>query len=285
MTTHIESVSLETPNSPRCAAPFLKWAGGKRWLLRDYAHLFPPEYDRYIEPFLGGGSIFFALAPELAILGDTNAQLIETYSQVRDNPVLISELLRHHHADHSKDYYYSERKRNHDDSAPHRAAKFIYLNRTCWNGLYRVNLKGEFNVPKGTKDSVLLDTDDFNSVSKLLANAQLCSQDFAKTLQNAGANDFVYIDPPYTVKHKYNSFVKYNEKIFTWDDQVRLRDNVVAAIGRGAKVAVSNADHYSIRELYNGIGTLTEIKRHSVIAADRKHRGEVDELLIRSWTA
>ena len=265
--------------------PFLKWAGGKRWLAKDYLQLFPKHYDRYIEPFLGGGSMFFAMTPTSAVLADSNTQLIDTYIQVREHPTQVFELLQKHKSHHSHDYYYSERQRRYEDSALHRAAQFIYLNRTCWNGLYRVNLKGQFNVPKGTKDAVILDTDDFQAVSNVLHGAKLLCQDFSKTLRSAVFGDFVYIDPPYTVNHKYNSFLKYNEKVFTWQDQIRLRDHILAAIQRGAKVAVSNADHISIRELYKNVGSCMAIKRQSVIAAHPKHRGNVEELLIRSWTS
>ena len=273
-----------TPSNQRKATPFLKWAGGKRWLVKECLDLFPKTYNRYVEPFLGAGSMFFALKPPYkSILADSNVRLIETYAQIRGNPTYILKLLRQHQALHSDEYYYLERKRKYPRSASQRAAQFIYLNRTCWNGLYRVNLKGEFNVPRGTKSSVVLDTDDFVAIAKALENSELIPQDFSATMEKAGAGDFVYIDPPYTVNHKYNGFAKYNEKIFSWDDQVRLRNDVVSAIGRGALVAVSNADHPSLSELYCDMGTHKSISRKSVIAAGSKHRGNVDELLILSW--
>ena len=126
--------------------------------------------------------------------------------------------------------------------------------------------------PRGTKSSVVLDADDFVAVAKALENSELIAQDFSATMEKAGAGDFVYVDPPYTVKHKYNAFAKYNERIFSWDDQIRLRDDVVSAIGRGALVAVSNADHASLSDLYRNIGTHKLISRKSVIAAGSKHR-------------
>ena len=263
--------------------PFLKWAGGKRWLVKKFIALFPTTYGCYIEPFLGGGSVFFALRPQKSILSDSNARLIETYTQIRDNPKYISKLLRQHQANHSDKYYYLVRKRKHPNSAAQRAAQFIYLNRTCWNGLYRVNLKGEFNVPRGTKSSVILATDDFLAVANVLKNSELIAQDFSTTMAKAGAGDFVYVDPPYTVNHKYNGFAKYNEKIFSWADQVRLRDDVVSAIERGARVAISNADHISVSKLYQGIGTHKSVSRKSIIAASSEYRGCADELLILSW--
>ena len=266
-----------------CCVPFLKWAGGKRWLVYEHIGLFPKTFSRYIEPFLGSGSVFFGIAPSRSILADTNARLIETFTQVRDNPLYVYELLRHHHSFHSDEYYYQERQNNYSDSACKRAAQFIYLNRTCWNGLYRVNRLGKFNVPRGTKSSVLLDTDDFPALANALSQSELLAQDFSYTMARAGAGDFVYIDPPYTVRHKYNGFVKYNEKIFCWEDQVRLCDEVKGAVERGAMVAISNADHDSVRELYRSVGSFRSVSRKSVIAADAENRGIVDELLILSW--
>ena len=227
--------------------------------------------------------MFFALQPSKAVLADSNVRLIETYTQIRDNPKYVYKLLRQHHLAHSDEHYYLERNRQHPRSASQRAAQFIYLNRTCWNGLYRVNLKGEFNVPRGTKTSVVLNSDNFEAVSDALRDVEFLAQDFSNTMALAGSGDLIYVDPPYTVKHKYNGFAKYNEKIFSWEDQVRLRDDVVAAVERGALVAVSNADHESLTELYHGIGVHYSISRSSVIAGGASNRGNVDELLILSW--
>ena len=227
--------------------------------------------------------MFFALRPSKSILADCNKRLIETYIEVRRNPKAIVSALGRYQKLHTDDFYYSERKREYPDSASERAAQLIYLNRTCWNGLYRVNLRGEFNVPRGTKTSVVLDTDDFFAVSSALEGADLLAQDFETTLSEAGEGDLVYVDPPYTVKHNYNCFKKYNENIFSWEDQVRLKTVVAAAIKRGAKVAVSNADHATLRDLYRGLGRLDSVQRKSVISGMAQHRGETGELLIRSW--
>jgi DNA adenine methylase len=142
--------------------PFLKWPGGKRWLISKYAHFFPKTLQTYIEPFLGSGSVFFHLAPEKALLGDTNQELIGTYSGLRDDPISVEDALVMHEMNHCKDYYYGVR-----DSRPRtshmKAARFIYLNRTCFNGIYRVNLNGTFNVPKGSKTEVVFEDDDFEN--------------------------------------------------------------------------------------------------------------------------
>ena len=161
-----------------------------------------------------------------------------------------------------------------------RAAQFIYLNRTCWNGLYRVNLHGEFNVPIGTKDAVILDTDDFNAVSKSLRSAELCSQDFETTISRAGFGDFLFVDPPYTVKHNNNGFLKYNESIFSWGDQQRLRNALCKAKTQGAQILLLNANHDSIRELFHGLGTMTTLTRQSILSGDPSFRGKTNELAI-----
>lgn len=262
--------------------PFLKWAGGKRWFADRCMHLIPETFERYIEPFLGSGAMFFALRPEQAILSDLNDDLINCYRAVRDAPMAIAEMLAAHHADHCEDHYYKVRADKPDEPVM-RAAWFLYLNRTCWNGLYRVNRKNEFNVPIGTKTAVVLDSDDFAASSRILRGAALENRDFEQTLALAGAGDFVFVDPPYTVKHNLNGFVKYNDKIFSWADQVRLRDAIVEAAARGALVLVTNANHASIREIYDGVGCMEVVRRASVLAANSKHRVQTDELVVRTW--
>lgn len=262
--------------------PFLKWAGGKRWFAERCMHLIPETFERYIEPFLGSGAMFFSLRPKQAILSDLNDDLINCYRAVRDAPMAITEMLAAYQAHHSEDHYYKVRA-NKPDERVMRAAWFLYLNRTCWNGLYRVNRKNEFNVPIGTKTAVVLDSDDFVASSRILRGAKLSNRDFEQTLALAGCGDFVFVDPPYTVKHNLNGFVKYNDTIFSWADQVRLRDAVVQAAMQGASVLVTNANHASIREIYDGVGRMEVVRRASVLAANSKHRVQVDELVVRTW--
>lgn len=274
---------MESSLQKNSVLPFLKWAGGKRWLMEypETLDIFPKEFETYIEPFLGSGAVFFKLFPKRSILSDSNADLIETYKAIRNDWRSVWKRLRVHHELHSDEYYYKVRSSN-PYSSGGRAAKFIYLNRTCYNGLYRVNLKGEFNVPVGTKRNVVLESDDFNLVSELLGQAKLIVSDFEPIVDSAKRNDFVFIDPPYTVKHNLNGFVKYNEKLFSWEDQVRLRDSVVRAKSRGVKVLVLNADHESIRELYQG-ESMQSLSRKSVISANSLFRGKYSELAIRCW--
>ncbi len=186
--------------------PFLKWAGGKRWFVRNHLQIAPSQFNHYFEPFLGGASMYFALRPRTATLSDFNANLINCYIQIREAPKVVHTFLVDHHFKHCKDYYYQIRASRFEDPIE-RAAQFIYLNRTCWNALYRVNLKGEFNVPIGTKTNVLLDTDNFDNISNILNNAQILSCDFEETINKASNNDFIFVDPPYTVKHNNNGQV------------------------------------------------------------------------------
>jgi DNA adenine methylase len=157
----------------------------------------------------------------------------------------------------------------------------IYLNRTCFNGIYRVNCKGEFNVPMGTKTSVVLDTDDFETISKLLQNVALTVGDFSEVISQANVDDFIFADPPYTVRHNLNGFVKYNEKLFSWEDQERLAQELVQAKERGAKIMMTNANHKCIRELYGDMGfKFKTVSRYSPIAASSDNRKQFEELII-----
>lgn len=262
--------------------PFLKWAGGKRWLVEKHSHLLKVKHERFIEPFLGSGAVYFSLQPKSAILCDRNEQLIETYSAIKDDWQKVEDLLRKHHNKHSTEYYYEMRAKR-MRSASSRAAQFIYLNRTCWNGLYRVNKNGKFNVPIGTKQNVLLSTDNFELISNQLDNSELISGDFEIAIDKATTGDFLFIDPPYTVKHNYNGFVKYNENIFSWDDQIRLRDSVRKAISRGAKAVITNACHESIINIYDGMGEIITLDRASVISGKSEARGRYEEAVIQCF--
>ncbi|MCB2191777.1 MAG: Dam family site-specific DNA-(adenine-N6)-methyltransferase [Deltaproteobacteria bacterium] len=262
--------------------PFLKWAGGKRWLINHYSDLFPQNLSYYIEPFLGGGAIFFALQPQRALLSDINNDLIDAYLAVKQDWISLKLKLLYHHEHHSDKHYYMVRGSSPSDLID-RAARFIYLNRTCWNGLYRVNKQGEFNVPIGTKDKVIMDSDDFPTTSLLLNKCTIVAQDFSKSIDCADDKTFLFVDPPYTVRHNNNNFRKYNEELFSWGDQVRLRDKLFDAKKRGAKVMVCNANHPSIIKLYHGFGSINRVNRHSVLSAKPEFRCRTTEAVICSY--
>lgn len=260
--------------------PFLKWAGGKRWLAQRYPHLIPDHIERHIEPFLGSAAIFFHVAPKAALLNDANQELIDTYRDVRNRWKLLQDRLCTHAINHSDEYYYSVRARS-EHLRIDRSSRFLYLNRACWNGLYRVNQRGIFNVPRGTKDVIISSGDQFQSNSSALKAALLTAGDFENIVDQASVGDFVFVDPPYTVAHNLNGFVKYNDKIFTWRDQIRLKDSLVRAAKRGARILLTNADHSSLRELYHGIGTHLTLHRSTVISGNNSGRRNTTELAVK----
>ncbi len=268
-------------STERSCQPFLKWAGGKRWLINHCSLFIPTHYNSYIEPFLGSGAMFFALQPKRAILSDLNLDLIQAYRAIRSDWRSVVEALKKHHCRHSRDYYYEIRSSSPRELA-RKAARLVYLNRTCWNGLYRVNKQGRFNVPVGTKAAVCLRTDDFELVHRLLRRACLIRSDFETVIDKARARDLLFVDPPYTTSHSNNGFIKYNEKLFGWPDQVRLRDCLQRAQRRGAYVIATNADHDGIRQLYAGSFHLQSLRRVSVIASNSRFRQNIRELLITS---
>lgn len=262
-------------------APFLKWAGGKRWFTRNYSHLFPHFAGRYIEPFLGSGAVYFHIRPTSALLGDCNRDLIETYAALKENWSSVAVHLRAHISSHSRSYYYAARSRIPEDRAE-RAARLIYLNRTCWNGLYRVNAQGEFNVPLGTCRALGMDDEYLSRVSDVLQTAELHSCDFQYLVEEAGPGDLLFVDPPYTVTHSSNGFIKYNETLFSWSDQERLAKCLVEAQHRGASLIATNAPHSSVRRLYEQDFCLIEVGRFSSISATSAARRNYTELLILS---
>ncbi len=263
-------------------SPFLKWAGGKRWFVQKHASLLPQKYKRYIEPFLGGGSVYFYLQPRNALLGDSNPEVISAYTGIKQNWKGVVRSLQHHDRSHTDEYYYLVRDRRPKALIP-RASRMIYLNRTCFNGIYRVNLQGEFNVPRGTKDSVLSEGDQFEAMSNLLMSADIRLSDFEVLIDMAKEGDLVFADPPYTVRHNFNGFVKYNEKLFSWQDQERLAASLVRAKARGAYIISTNASHATIKELYGGHDfKLTTTSRFSSISASAEYRKQFDELIITS---
>ena len=260
--------------------PFLKWPGGKRWAASHVVPLIQKNLTRrYFEPFLGGGAIFFSLLPEKAELSDINEDLINTYNAVRDHHVAVIHALRQLRV--TKRNYYEIRS-----AAPHapieRAARFLYLNRTAFGGMYRLNLAGEFNVPYGGGErtpDVLLESDMLIAASKALKRATTKQSDFESQVDSAGKGDVVYCDPTYTVAHDRNCFVRYNERNFSWADQERLACCARRARSRGAMVIVTNAHHRSIRALYpqshfNSLGRL------SLVSTDPLKRRAVQEYLI-----
>lgn len=271
--SNILSANLH-PN--KILAPLLKWPGGKRALIESILPVVPKAYGRYFEPFLGGGALFFALNPESAVISDWNADLIQTYIEVRDRPEKVIKLLRN--MENSERAYYEVRRRK-PVSASAKAARFIYLCTLAFNGIHRYNLKGEFNVPYGFKTHLsVCDEEKILACSARLKSAELLSGDFESIIYRAQRGDLIYLDPPYTVAHNNNGFVKYNASIFSWHDQERLAAAAHEARARGCFVIVSNADHDSVRSLYTDFHSKV-ITRHSIIASSKRFRRPITECL------
>ncbi|MFP5224873.1 MAG: DNA adenine methylase [Actinomycetota bacterium] len=258
------------------ARPFLRWAGGKQWLAPALAAAVGRTEGRYIEPFLGGGALFFQAHPRKAILGDVNEALVNAYRAVRDHPDLVTRYLRGWGLDAAT--YYAVRQSEFKSSA-RRAAQFIYLNRTCWNGLYRVNGDGHFNVPFGRpsrRDP--LDIRLLLTASRALQGARIEAASFEVTMELAKAGDFIYCDPPYTLQHENNGFIKYNETLFQWKDQERLARMAGRLADKGCTVVVSNAWHDSLVDMYGGFRAY-RLSRASTLGGRGSTRGRSSEAL------
>ena len=260
------------------AVPFLKWAGGKQWLAQLLAQQIELAGKRYFEPFLGGGSVFFALRPSSALLSDNNPELINVYEVVRDDVEGLIQRLKKFR--HTEDCYYRVRQSS-PRSPISRAARFIYLNRTAWNGLYRVNRNGKFNVPMGlfAYEPDIVRAELLRRASNALQGIRTRSVDFVRACASVREGDVVYLDPPYTVTHNNNGFLRYNEEIFSWRDQERLASLAKRLDTLGATVIVSNAAHAAVEELYDGF-YIEALDRASNLAADSSKRRPVSEYLI-----
>jgi DNA adenine methylase len=277
--------------------PFLKWAGGKSRLLLQYQPYLPENITTYYEPFLGGGALFFhlqqrqfptageppsGLAPQHAILSDINPELVNVYTCVRDQVEAVIQRLAYHATHHNTEYYYQVRATVPRD-AVQRAARLIYLNKTCFNGLYRVNAQGQFNVPIGRyKNPKICDPDLLRSAAKALANTTILEQHFSHILTQAPSpTDFVYLDPPYHPLSATSNFTNYSHQAFDAAQQVQLRDVFAQLAARGVRVMQSNSDCPFIRDLYQGF-SIHPITAARAINANPQKRGKITEVLIMS---
>lgn len=262
--------------------PFLKWAGGKRWLAPRIASLLQiKKGGRYVEPFLGSGAVFFAVRPAMAILADINEELILAFQAIQENPDYVIRSLSHRKINVTD---FEKMRRSAPATSLDRAVRMLYLNRTAFNGLFRVNQQGFFNVPFGCKSGTkLCDPANIRAASIALQNATLSISDFRDTLRNIRRTDTVYVDPPYTVRHNNNGFRRYNEQIFSWQDQVELASLLNDLASNGVTVIVSNAVHHDVCKLYAPrLFRAVEVRRPSQMAANVKYRGPCKELLLFS---
>jgi DNA adenine methylase len=275
--------------------PFLKWAGGKTQILFEIEKFVPSEFNRYFEPFLGGGAVFFHLTTKnlqfTAYLSDTNEELITVYRVVKDDVEKLIDILKKHQKDYDKDpieFYYELRKFV-PPTDVERAARFIALNKTCYNGLYRVNKGGIFNVPIGRyKNPLICDSNNLRNASLSLRDSKVIIElnDYKQiVLENAKEGDFVYLDPPYNPASSTASFTSYTNRGFTNTDQKELRDVFTELIDRKCKVLLSNSDTKFIRELYSEFATsFKEVNVLRSINCRGSKRIGHKELIISSYT-
>lgn len=282
------AVAARIEQQPREAAPFVKWAGGKGRLLSQLRPLLPRgvEHMRHVEPFVGGGALFFARRPGRALLTDINPSLVGAYEAIRDDVTQVIASLQRLAARHSKAAYYEVRDRyNRSARTPtaRHAAMFIYLNKTCFNGLHRVNRKGEFNVPVGSyKNPRILNEEALRAASAALRGARLKCTSFETLLADAKPGDFVYFDPPYAPVSETASFTSYARNGFSRDDQRRLRDVYAALDRRGCKLMLSNSDVPFIRDLYREF-EIDTVAAPRAINCNAAKRGKVSEVVVRNY--
>ena len=263
------------------ARPFLKWAGGKTQLLPKLLAHVPANIGTYREPFLGGGALFFALRPARAILSDSNLELVTAFQAVRDNVNEVIDRLKSIAAHHSQERFEEVRSQSPNFACPPGVAtRLIYLNKTCFNGLYRVNAAGKFNVPpdKSKTAAVICDEKNLRACSVALASAFIEPWDFRTAIQHAESGDFIYADPPYLPSSETSNFTSYTVDGFYAGDHIRLAREMTAAGARGVHVLLSSADNPTSRKIYRGLKR-EQVSARRNISSKGDGRGAVGELL------
>lgn len=273
--------------------PFTKWTGGKRQLLPELLRLSPKEYQRYYEPFIGGGALFFEIAPEDAVINDANSELIHAYEQIRDNVDELINILKIHDKNNNKEYYLDIRSLDRDEkfedmTSVEKAARLLYMLRVNFNGLYRVNSKNQFNVPYGRyKNPKIVDEALLRSISPYLKSNPIVilNGDFEEAVVDARNSDFVYFDPPYAPVSPTSDFTAYTQDGFDYHEQKRLRDIFERLSNEGVQVMLSNSDTEVIHELYGDIPGInfTIVAAKRVINFKASGRGNVNEVIIRNY--
>lgn len=259
--------------------PFLKWPGGKRWVAGALAMVLRQHLSgTYYEPFVGAGAVFLRLRPERAVLSDSNAELIACLQTTAESPEAVVE--RVWRWSNRRDCYYRVRSMR-PRTRVSAAARLIYLTGTCWGGIYRVNKRGQFNVPFGSSGRQVCNRMAVLRAAEQFASATLTCSDFAPIVSKATGGDVVYVDPPYTTRGENNGFVRYNERLFSWRDQERLAVSCRGAARRGAFVAVSGLRHRSMLGLYPGWHVM-ELRRPSTVSRRREGRRVVREVILFS---
>lgn len=277
-------MGASTIQDPPAYGPVLKWAGGKSRLLAQYEPYFPTEFKHYYEPFVGSAAVFFWLrgqAQGRVTLSDVNFELINFYRALQTDLEGLLEHLAEHRAQHGHDHYYATRALDPDSLTPTaRAARLFYLNKTCYNGLYRVNSRGLFNVPMGRyKKPAILDPRRLEAASEALQGVKLAVEPFDRVLRRARAGDLVYFDPPYQPLSATSNFTSYTKDSFGEAEQRRLAEVFAKLAQRGVAVMLSNSSAPLIRELYRDFRQI-EVQAHRFINSKASRRNKIKELLI-----
>lgn len=275
-----QSQLFDADVNPPPVNPLLKWAGGKRQLLPQLMTHAPP-FRRYFEPFVGGGAVFFALAPACATINDSNKRLVRAYQGIAEDVDAVIDRLKGYPFD--KEFYLELRSKPIDDceSDVEVACWLIYLNRTGFNGLYRVNKRGDFNVPWGSyKNPTICDEERLRACAAILRRAEILHGDFMYACDRAARGDLVYFDPPYVPVKEGESFTSYTRDGFGLADQVRLRDCALALKARGVSVMITNSNTRTVRELYGDGFKIHRLRARGTVAANAASRGERVDLLI-----
>ena len=266
--------------------PFIKWAGGKRQLIKELIKLLPANYNRYFEPFIGGGALFFAIQPKNAYISDINPELINLYNVVKnDVDLLINDLIKYKN---TEDYFYKIRNLDIKPSYKkfskvRKASRFIYLNKTCYNGLYRTNSKGYFNVPFGSyKNPNIIDKQNLKACSELLKKTEIVSSHFLAIENEIKTGDFVYFDPPYIPINKTSSFTKYYKDDFNIDEQIKLKELCDRLTKKNIYFMLSNSYSKLILNLYKQYN-IKKIKATRTINSKANKRGAINELIITNY--
>ena len=270
--------------------PFTKWTGGKRQLLGELRSYMPETYGRYFEPFVGGGALFFDLAPEQAVINDFNEELINAYRQIKNNPAELINLLIKHKENNSKDYYLALRSADRDGrisrmTGVERAARILYMLRVDFNGLDRVNSKNQFNVPYGRyKNPKIVDVDLLYQISEYLNenDIEILQTDFAEAVKDAQTGDFVYFDPPYIPLNETSSFTSYTHEGFSYEEQVRLRNTFKELTERGVYAMLSNSSSPLVEELYKDFN-IYFVEAQRTNGAKSSSRGKISEIIVTNY--
>lgn len=288
MSTSTARTLKHSPKVAPKATPFIKWVGGKAKLMAQLNPLMPDGVDRlrHVEPFIGGGAMFFARAPKRARISDINPELINVYRCVKSRVEDVIEELQHLAQGHSKEAYYRVRTRYNAerDAEDHvRAARFVYLNKTCFNGLHRVNRKGEFNVPAGSyKNPRIVNEDVLRRASATLRRTKIACGSFEDLIRDARPGDFVYFDPPYVPVSDTANFTNYAKNGFGLDEQTRLADVYRELDRRGCKLMLSNSDAKLVHTLYRDFN-IDYVAAGRAINCNGRNRGKVREVVVRNY--